>query len=218
MYIIKNKNVKKRKTKTKKKVWSRIITLGNTAVGKTSLIYKYTENTFSQQHLSTIGIDTKIKETTLENGKEIRVILTDTAGQEQYRSIASNYIKKADGILLVYDITDGQSFEGIKQWASNLKEEKEDNKPMLLIGNKSDLNDKRVVDNVEGDDFTKTLGNGIKFYETSCKTGENVEKAINDLAYQVYAKFIEENPNEERDNNIQLEKGKKGEKDNKKCC
>ena len=209
---------KKEKQKPKKKFEARIITLGNTAVGKTSLIYKYTENTFSQQHLSTIGIDTKIKEITLENGKEIRVILTDTAGQEQYRSIASNYIKKADGILLVYDITDGQSFEGIKQWASNLKEEKEDNKPMLLIGNKSDLNDKRVVDNVEGDDFTKTLGNGIKFYETSCKTGENVEKAINDLANQVYAKFIEANPNEERYNNIQLEKGKKADKDNKKCC
>ena len=172
----------------KKKFQIRIITLGDNKVGKTSLINRYVDHKFSPNYLNTVGIDIKMKEKKLENGEEIRVIFSDTTGQEKYNSLASNYIKKTDGILLVYDITDKDTFEGIQKWEESIKEESGNDKPIALIGNKTDLTDKRKINTENGKDFAKTLGDGIKFYETSCKTGENVEEAINDLIKQIYEK------------------------------
>ena len=194
---------------------ARIATLGDTTVGKTSLTVKYVDETFDLNTLHTIGVDSKIKYITLENGENIKVILIDTAGQEIYRSLAANYLKKADGILLVYDITEQQTFEGVKRWAESIKEQTEDDKPIILIGNKTDLNDKRAVNKEDGEKFAKTLGDGVKFYETSCKTGENVEDAINDLVYQIYVNNSGINTN--RENNIKLDAKKQGKSKNK-CC
>ena len=176
------------KVAKKKKFQIRIITLGDNKVGKTSLINRYVDHKFSPNYLNTVGIDIKMKEKKLENGEEIRVIFSDTTGQEKYNSLASNYIKKADGILLVYDITDKDTFEGIQKWEESINEESGNDKPIVLIGNKTDLTDKRKINTENGKDFAKTFGDGIKFYETSCKTGENVEEAINDLIKQIYEK------------------------------
>ena len=206
-----------KKNEKKKMFEAHLVTLGDTKVGKTSLILRYIDNFFNMNYLSTIGIDSKIKKITLSNGEEIKVKISDTAGQERFKSIASNYMKKANGILLVYDITDKLTFENINKWAEEINKDEEKTKPILLIGNKSDKSDERVVTKEEGEEFAKKCCGGIKFYETSCKTGENVEEAINDLVNQIYNKDSGNNLND--GSNIKIDKNKKGnEKEKKKCC
>ena len=200
---------------TKKIFEAHIVTLGNGQVGKTSIILRYIDDRFSVNYLSTIGIDSKIKKINMPNGEQIKVKISDTAGQERFRSIASNYLKKANGILLVYDITCHESFSDINKWLQEINKN-ENTKPMILIGNKSDLNDKREVPMEEGMAYAKNVAKNIPFYETSCKTGENIEKAIMDLVNQIYNKYSGNNINE----NIEIvnDKNNKNKKEKKKCC
>ena len=203
----------------KKKLFdAQIITLGEGKVGKTSLIFRYIDNTFTLNYLSTIGIDSKVKKIKLQNGEDIKVKLFDTAGQERFKSITTNYIKKANGILLVYDITDDTSFKKIETWYENLSGDSNNILPIVLIGNKSDLKEERVVSTEDGKELAKKLNMEKHFYETSCQNGENVHEAINDLVQQIYDKFgnKDENPSFE----IKTAKHKKDKKDkkDKKFC
>ena len=202
-------------SKTKKIFEAHIVTLGNGQVGKTSIILRYIDDRFSLNYLSTIGIDSKIKKIIMPNGEQIKVKISDTAGQERFRSIASNYLKKANGILLVYDITSHESFSDINKWLQEINKN-ECNKPMVLIGNKCDLNDQREVPKEEGMGYAKNVAKNIPFYETSCKSGENIDKAIMDLVNQIYNKYSGNNINE----NIEIVKEKDNEdiKEKKKCC
>ena len=208
--------MKKNEDKKKKNNNVSLITLGEGQVGKTSIIYRYIDDTFTSNYLATIGIDSKFKKIKLASGEEIKVKILDTAGQERFQSIAANYIKKADGIVFVYDITKAYTFTNLEKWLSNIDEVAND-KPCLLIGNKSDMNDKREVSKEEGMEFTKKFKKETHFYETSCKTGENVDKAINDLVNQIYSKSL---GNEQGKGGLQLEKSSKNDDKNKKrkCC
>ena len=192
-----------------------MVTLGDSKVGKTSLILRYVDDEFNLNYLSTMGFDLKIKKIKLSNNKEVKVKIFDTAGQERFKSIASNYLKKAEGIILVYDITDRISFENIDNWVDDINKEGENSKAIILIGNKSDKEDERTIQKEEGEKLAKNCCGGIKFYETSCQTGENVEKAINDLVNDVYNKYSG-NISEDKDNNLIIEKGKKGEGNGRK--
>ena len=192
-----------------------LITLGDGQVGKTSLIFRYIDNSFSTNYLSTIGIDSKFKNETLSNGEIVYVKISDTAGQERFKSIAKNFLLKADGVILVYDITNKQSFDNLENWFNDINE-KASEKPIILIGNKLDL--ERKVDTEKGIQLAKKFNKEIKFFETSCKTGENVEEAIKYLVEQVYNKNKGKSPSKE---NIKIKKGKKtkdGNKDKKKFC
>ena len=194
-----------------------LITLGDADVGKTSLITRYINNSFSHNYIDTLGIDTQTKKIKLKNGKKIQLVITDTAGQERFKAIAINYIKKANGILLVYDITKRKSFENINNWLEQINDKTKRSVPILLIGNKTDLENMRCVSEEEGENFAITYNDGISFYETSCKTGKNVEKAVNDLVEQVYKKYLGNNANE----NNGLEKSfhiSEGENKKGKCC
>ena len=207
-------------SKTKKLFEAHIVTLGNGQVGKTSIILRYIDDRFSANYLSTIGIDSKIKKIKMPNGEQIKVKISDTAGQERFRSIASNYLKKANGILLVYDITCHESFSDINKWLQEINKN-ESTKPMVLIGNKSDLEEKREVPKEEGMGYAKNVAKNIPFYETSCKTGDNVDKAIMDLVNQIYNKYSSNNKIENIENiKIVKEKEKDNEdiKEKKKCC
>ena len=199
-----------------------IATLGVSTVGKTSLIFRYMDNTFTLNYLITVGIDSRFKRMKI-NDEEIKVIIADTAGQERYKAITSNYTKKANGILLIYDITNQDSFEEIKNWAQKLKDESGNLKPIVIIGNKNDLEDERVVCPDEGEQLAETLGEDINFYETSCKTGENVEEAINNLIKQVYKKYSKNKNNGNQEiiddkKKVQLASNKKIEKEKRKFC
>jgi small GTP-binding protein len=205
----------------KKKMFdAQIITLGEGKVGKTSLIYRYIDNTFTLNYLSTIGIDSKVKKIKLKNGEDVKVKLFDTAGQERFKSITTNYIKKANGILLVYDITDETSFKKIEAWYQNLSSDSNNILPIVLIGNKSDLEEERVVSTEDGEELAQKLKIENHFFETSCQSGKNVHEAINDLVQQIYDKFgNNENQSFEikHDNNKKDKKDKKGKKENS-CC
>ena len=205
--------------KGKKIYEGKIITLGDSQVGKTCLIYRFADNTFIDSYLSTIGIDSKSKVVELDKDRKIKLIVYDTAGQERFKSLSANYIKKADGILIVYDVTNKQSFINVENWIKSAKEDMNKNIPIYLIGNKSDLEEERQISEENGRNISEQYN--LKFYETSCRTGKNIEKCFQDMGNELY-NIIEEKKNkkEGQDNKddyeslqIEIREGKK-----KKCC
>ena len=186
-----------------------ILVLGNSSVGKSSIILRYTENKFSLNYVTTLGIDFKQKNIKLKNEKEIRLKIFDTAGQERYKSVTLSFIKKADGILLVYDISNKSSFEAINQWINSLTDIGKENLPIILVGNKCDLSDdKREVSKEEGNQ--KANEYFIPFYETSCKSGINIK--------EVFEQIIEEITCNDKRTSIRSTKMLNKNSNKKKCC
>ena len=148
--------------------------LGNSGVGKTSFIMKFTDNTFQESYLATYGIDFKTKFVTINNYK-YRVDLYDTAGQERFRSISVNSIRMSDGVILIYDITNEFSYENIYGWMDNIYQVKGKDFPVILIGNKCDKDEERVVSKEKGEEMAKKYN--ITFFEASNKMGTNIEEA-----------------------------------------
>ena len=189
---------------------TKVITLGDSGVGKTNLIFRFIDDNFILNHFSTFGIDTKFKNVKLENGNQIKFKIYDTAGQERFKSISNNYIKKAQGILLMYDITNQNSFNNIKNWMETIDENVGSKMPIVLIGNKCDLNEERKISIEMGKNLAEEQR--IHFFETSYKDNINIEKAFYDVAEQI----IEKNKGKKVfNNNLELDK-----KRNKKseCC
>jgi small GTP-binding protein len=156
----------------------KILLLGDTSVGKTCFLKRYTDDTFQDAYLSTIGFDFKFKMVELKNGKKVKVQLWDTAGQERFRTIAKSYYKGAHGIILVYDVTNQKSFDNIKNWVNQIKEEASSKVCIILIANKID-SDERVVSKENGEALAKNYG--LKIYEASAKENINVTEAFQDL-------------------------------------
>ena len=193
--------------------------LGNSAVGKTSFILRYAEERFDNNYTPTLGIDFLIKETISPNGEKLKIYLYDTAGQEKFKSISLNTIKLADGIVLIYDISNQKSFESIAEWTISIKNLPEEDYPILLIGNKCDLIEERIVEKNEGEEEARK--NGFLFYETSNKDGTNIEESINFLISKILEKRKTKNENENKNKNestnkFQLDKNKTGKR--KKFC
>ena len=194
-----------------------IMILGNSKVGKTCFILRYTDNIFQEVYLSTIGIDFKIKTETINN-KQYKIYLYDTTGQEKYKSIALNIIKNAQGIILMYDITDRESFESIPEWIKSIKDAKGSNFPMILLGNKLDKEDVRVIKEKEGKELADEYN--IKFFETSNKTGINIQEAGMALVNEILKINNLENRESKlsKKNTILSKKSVKLKNDSKRCC
>ena len=150
---------------------------------------------------STVGIDCKAKIIEIENIK-YKLLFYDTAGQERYKSLAPNLIKKAHGIIIMYDITNKSSFDSIPDIIKNIKEEKGDYFPMILIGNKKDLEQDREIKKEEGEDLASK--NGIEFFEISNKEGINVQEAGFAIVNKILEKRKEESIVNESGNNTRL--------------
>jgi Ras-related protein Rab-8A len=165
-----------------KPVIVRLLTLGDSGAGKSSLLLRYTQNEFSTEYMPTIGIDFRLKTLELEN-RTVKVQVWDTAGQERFRTITHNYYRGAHGIALVYDITNQASFDNIRKWIADVHTYAESNVNLVLIGNKCDLSEKRVVDESAGRALAGEYH--IEFYETSAKNDVNVVDAFNSLVHQV---------------------------------
>ena len=194
----------------------KIMNLGNHAVGKTCFILRFTENKFEKSYLSTAGIDYKVKIVTIKE-KQYRLCFYDTAGQEKYRSITLNVIKDAQGIIVMYDVTDTKSFESIPNWIQSIKDKKGSAFPMILVGNKVDLKSERKITKEQGEKFAKD--NGLDFLEISNQNGTNVQEAGLALFNKILEKK-EKDKNELRSTNTIELRNKKGKKkeDSKRCC
>ena len=157
-------------------IYFQALLLGDSTVGKTSFLIRYTDEDFKDT-LFTIGIDSKIQNLK-KNNRNITLKIYDTAGQERYRSIVQNYYKGADGIILMYDITNKNSFESIEQWINNIKESSNyENIGLVVVGNKCDLENNRVVKKEEKELLEKKIE--MKIIEASAKLDINVKESFN---------------------------------------
>ena len=161
----------------------KIVLIGDTSVGKTNILSKYLSNEFDPDSKATVGVEFGTKDLEIENNK-VKVQIWDTAGQERYRSITNAYYKGAKGSLLVYDITNPKSFEDLDRWLSDLKSNADDKISVILIGNKSDLENERKVTLEQGKEKAEFFK--LAFMETSALNGNNIEKAFNELITDVY--------------------------------
>ena len=173
----------------------KIMILGNYSVGKTSFLIRFTKNKFDETYLATIGIDYKYRIINIEN-KLYKLMFYDTVGEEKYKSIPKNHIKNVQGIILMYDITNKKSFDSIIDWISDVKEINGENFPMILVGNKIDLNESREVTEEMGNELAEK--NQIEFFETSNKDGTNIQEAGLEIVYKILSETKVNNSRIER--------------------
>ena len=184
----------------------KILLLGDSGVGKSSLLLRYTKNQFLTDMRSTIGVEFGLKFIKIDN-LQLKVQIWDTAGMERYRSITSTYYKGAKGAIIVYDICRKTSFENVDKWIDDFKSKADEDAVILLIGNKSDLNDKREVDTEEAS--IKAEKNKLAFMETSAKSNDNVHKAFLTL-FQKILKIYKDKNSEEINNIVEYKRKNTG--------
>ena len=167
-----------------------LMLLGDGQVGKTSLSLNLTKNTFDDSLLTTVGKESYIYQANL-HGHNVKMKIWDTAGQERFKSMSVGVIKMVDGLILVYSIANKETFKNLDTWMNSVKNIADlSSKPVIILGNKCDLNENRQVTYEEGENYAKNLG--YHFYETSAKTGENVKEAFDDIFEQLYKIYEEE--------------------------
>jgi len=164
----------------------KLLLIGDSGVGKSCLLLRFADDTYTESYISTIGVDFKIRTIEL-NEKTIKLQIWDTAGQERFRTITSSYYRGAHGIIVVYDTTDLESFNNVKQWLHEIDRYASDNVNKLLVGNKSDLTQKRAVEYEHAGEYAESLG--IQFIETSAKNSTNVEQAFIMMASEIKARY-----------------------------
>jgi len=160
----------------------KLLLIGDSGVGKSCLLLRFADHTYTESYISTIGVDFKIRTIDLD-GKTIKLQIWDTAGQERFRTITSSYYRGAHGIIVVYDVTDSDSFNNVKQWLNEIDRYASENVNKLLVGNKCDLVNKKAVDYEMAKAYADKLD--IPFLETSAKTATNVEKAFLTMAAEI---------------------------------
>ncbi|CAO0795608.1 unnamed protein product [Mucor circinelloides] len=172
----------------------KLVFLGEQSVGKTSLITRFMYDTFDSTYQATIGIDFLSKTMYLED-KTVRLQLWDTAGQERFRSLIPSYIRDSSVAVIVYDMSNKESFLNTSKWIDDVRAERGNEAIVVLVGNKTDLNEKREVTTEEGEKRAKDLG--VMFVETSAKAGHNVKMLFRKIA-QALPGINGNNPNDEK--------------------
>ncbi|XP_017346709.1 ras-related protein Rab-3A [Ictalurus punctatus] len=168
----------------------KILIIGNSSVGKTSFLFRYADDSFTPAFVSTVGIDFKVK-TIYRNDKRIKLQIWDTAGQERYRTITTAYYRGAMGFILMYDITNEESFSAVQDWSTQIKTYSWENAQVLLVGNKCDLEEERVITLDRGRELSQQLGLG--FLEASAKANVNVKQTFECLV-DVICERMKESP------------------------
>lgn len=193
----------------------KLLLIGDSGVGKSCLLLRFSDDSFTPSFITTIGIDFKIKTIDLD-GKRIKLQIWDTAGQERFRTITTAYYRGAMGILLVYDVTDDQSFQNIRNWIRNIEQHAADNVNKILVGNKADMESEKDVDYARGQALATEYD--IKFFETSAKTNQNVVEAFEAIACDIKKRLMD-NATASQPPHIRpdlLNSGRSG--GGKKCC
>ncbi|XP_036007000.1 ras-related protein Rab-15-like isoform X3 [Fundulus heteroclitus] len=153
----------------------RLLLLGDSGVGKTCMLRRFAEGEFDPSHISTIGVDFKMKTVQID-GLRVRVQIWDTAGQERYQTITKQYYRRAQGIVFVYDITDLPSFKHIAKWAGDVDEFAPEDVQTILVGNKADEELRRQVTTDQGKKLAETYG--MEFFEASASTSTNISEVL----------------------------------------
>jgi len=163
----------------------KVLLIGAPNVGKTSIFYRYVKNQFSQDYITTIGINYLTKEITIDSKKKIKLVISDIAGQEKFKSLRKEFYQGANGALVIFDLTQLKTYEAIEGWLSEMFEILEENIPFIITGNKVDLIEEvnRSIDKDIVKDYAESK-NSI-YIETSAKTGEKVEEAFEELALRM---------------------------------
>ena len=199
----------------------KVILIGDSGVGKTNIMSKFLKNQFMENSKATVGVEFGSKLFIHENHK-IKAQIWDTAGQEKYKAITGAYYKGSKGALVIYDITRKETFANIEKWVNDLKTAGDPKITIIIIGNKSDLADKRQITKEEGEEKAKSFG--CAFLETSAFNGENIDKAFDIMVKEIYEKFSSDTGGDEqiesdtKVEDIKLERGKADINNKKKCC
>ena len=163
----------------------KIIIIGDSGVGKSSLLMRFAEGSFTSSFITTIGIDFKVKIIDID-GKKVKLQIWDTAGQERFRTITTAYYKNAMGVLLVYDVTDKPSFDHIRYWIRDINAHGEANVCKIIVGNKNDMTSNKVVMTEDIQKLSEEYG--VTYYETSAKDDINVTKIFTDISRLIIQK------------------------------
>jgi len=197
-----------------------LLIIGDSTVGKTSILSRFVDGTFNSNYLATVGLENVTKDEIIDD-KTIRIKIWDTAGQERYKSLTKSFFRNAEGVMLVYDVTNLETYENLKFWLQSIQNNMSSDMgeiPVVIIGNKIDC-DEREVNTEEAEKFWKEKG--YPYFETSAKTGENIDTTIKYLVKKVIniKEGIKEDENE--NNNIKLDKNEVNKNNNneetKKC-
>jgi len=199
---------------------AKMLIIGDSQVGKTSILTKFTNNVFNTHMAPTIGTDYKTKKIQVED-KTIKLEIWDTAGQERFRCITQSFYRGCMGIMIVFDFTKIESFHNVETWLANLKQQASDNVVKVLVGNKLDL-----PREVKDEDIKKLVAeHDIPYFEVSAKTGENIQETFEAMATLIYKKFLVNiketllDLNDHAENNkINLNTQPQAHTSNKKCC
>ena len=193
----------------------KVLFIGDSGTGKSSLILRFVDDSFNTSFISTIGVDFKIKTVDVE-GMRIKMQIWDTAGQERFRTIVSSYYRGAHGIVVVYDVTERQSFSKIQHWLKEIENYGTDEIIKLIVGNKCDLSDKRMVDFASAKEFADELD--IPIMEASARSNINVDEIFFKLARDILGKIrIESSGHKPNNTGVKIEKPKEKKKE-RKCC
>uniref|UniRef100_A0A8C5J703 Calcium release activated channel regulator 2A n=3 Tax=Passeriformes TaxID=9126 RepID=A0A8C5J703_JUNHY len=184
----------------------KIVFVGNSSVGKTSFLRRFCEDRFFPGTAATVGVDYNVRTVTVDHS-QVALQLWDTAGQERYRSITKQFFRKADGVIVMYDITAKDTFTAVKQWLISIEEATGENVPVLLLGNKTDNEKEREVPMGMGDHLAKDYN--LIFYECSAYSGYNVEKSVLHLA-----RILKEHEDKVKEKTIELQ----SDTNKKSCC
>ena len=194
----------------------KILVIGESAVGKSCLLLRYTDDKFSEQFMTTIGVDFKTKYIEID-GQNVKLQIWDTAGQEKFRAITKAYYRGAHGILVVFDISRRDTFNQTRMWIDSIKDSTEASPiDVILVGNKSDLT--RAVTREEAEELADQYK--IKYFETSAKENSNVEQAFRELATMALKRRMSgagRGPAGKQGNTVRVTNDKNGKKDKKDC-
>ena len=194
----------------------KVLLVGNSDVGKSSLILRYVDQIWNDVFVPTIGVDFKVKSLEIEN-KSIKLQIWDTAGQERFRNVISSYFKGAHGILLIFDITSRESFKELENWLGEVERNASPQILKILIGNKCDLVEERDISKDEGEAFA--MRNGMQYIETSAKINTNVNEAFEALAKIMVEYSNKKNSGINENKTIKMNRGTDlGTQKKKKCC
>ena len=196
----------------------KVLLLGNSDVGKSSMLLRFVDSVWNDAFTPTIGVDFKVK--TLEiNNKRVKMQIWDTAGQERFRTVVSTYFRGAHGILLLYDVTNKDSFKNLENWLIEIEKNSNQKVLKILIGNKCDLTEDREITTEEGQTFANR--NGMQFMETSAKMNTNVSEAFTTLGKLMIEFNSKTNTNQgQKSGEVKTLKSNSGKDLNtkKKCC